>query len=389
MRWEYGSDFSFCETFFSKKNTQNEHKDNGYKENGVKETRLKESFTPQQGLSWNDVHKTACGRQAFRALEEHLFAQQAKRHLWLPSYYCQEVLSAFSTQWQKTLYECLPGQPFPTLPTEQLQPGDVLFVCNTFGCWEQPEITLPENSLLVEDHTHAPSSRWARHSKADYCFASMRKNAPIPDGAILWSPKGHPLPQHPSTSNEQIGEMRLRAMKLKSQYLEHTYDDKEHFRTLFLQSEDALAEEKGIVGMSSYSEKLLRSFQWQEWRESKIHNLKMFRELLKDWHEGVLLDGETEELFSLVLVFDDQERRDALRNHLIQKSIYPAILWAISSEQSSEQAHSLSNRMLSLPVDGRYHKDDIQKVCQIIQECRCSNVGSPVPFVQDNMKGVI
>lgn len=348
MRWEYGSDFSFCEAFFEERS---------------------EDVSAQQELwIWEHAHKTACGRQAFRALEEHLFAQQSKRRLWLPSYYCQEVLAAFSACWQTALYECLPGQAFPALPINQLQPGDVVFVCNTFGYWKQPDISLPDGCLLVEDHTHAFSAQWATQSKADYCFASLRKYAPLPDGALLWSPKGHPLPKNPTTSNERSSELKLRAMKLKSQYLEQIHDEKEHFRTLFLQGEEALVEEKGVVGMSSSSQDLFCLFKWRDWREAKLHNLKLFEEGLTDWCGGTLLKGETDELFSLTIVCEDQEQRDALRKHLIQQSIYPAILWSIAPQQSTEEAHNLSTRILSLPIDGRYHEDDIQKVCQIIQQ---------------------
>ena len=72
--------------------------------------------------------------------------------------------------------------------------------------------------LLVEDHSHDPFSPWATSSSADYAFSSLRKTLPVPDGAILWSPRGSPSAA--SRAGRADGsELKLAAMLLKGRYL--------------------------------------------------------------------------------------------------------------------------------------------------------------------------
>ena len=75
--------------------------------------------------------------------------------------------------------------------------NDVVLAVNYFGVragepWQQWREK--HACVLLEDHSHDPVSGWAQSSRADYAFSSLRKTMPVPDGAILWSPLGHPLP---------------------------------------------------------------------------------------------------------------------------------------------------------------------------------------------------
>jgi hypothetical protein len=85
-----------------------------------------------------------------------------------------------------------PCRPEPDWSTLQPANDDVVLAVNYFGIrsgepwrrWHEKR-----SCFLLEDHSHDPVSGWALHSRADYAFSSLRKRMPVPDGAILWSPK--------------------------------------------------------------------------------------------------------------------------------------------------------------------------------------------------------
>ncbi|HHQ4511306.1 TPA: hypothetical protein ACSPZ9_001668, partial [Aeromonas hydrophila] len=55
-------------------------------------------------------------------------------------------------------------------------------------------------------------------------------------------------------------------------------------------------------------------------------------------------------------------KRDEVRHELMRDSIYLAIHWP-AIEQSE---NNLSDKLLSLPLDSRYTKEDIERICNII-----------------------
>src|ERR671922_295368 len=97
------------------------------------------------------------------------------------------------------------------------------------------------DAVVVEDHSHDPFSPWALGSEASYAFSSLRKTLPIPDGGILWSPRGLDLPPQPRGSADG-SELKLAAMLVKGRYLAEGGDGlKKRFRRLQLEGEEALA----------------------------------------------------------------------------------------------------------------------------------------------------
>ena len=80
-------------------------------------------------------------------------------------------------------------RPPPVLPGS-LSSTDIILVCNHFGISEQSlfDSLIDSPSLIIEDHTHDPWSPWSFGSRASYCFSSLRKTLPLPDGSVIWSP---------------------------------------------------------------------------------------------------------------------------------------------------------------------------------------------------------
>src|SRR5262249_44040970 len=132
-------------------------------------------------------------------------------------------------------YRELPDGAGPHLDTLHAAPDDTVLVNNLFGrgrrepwdAWsrEHPLVT------VIEDHTHDPLSDWARASTASYCVTSLRKTLPVPDGAVVWSPRGENLPA-PTGDESTAAQWKLVAMILKAAWLSGKTVSKAEFRSL-------------------------------------------------------------------------------------------------------------------------------------------------------------
>lgn len=80
--------------------------------------------------------------------------------------------------------------------------------------------------------------------------------------------------------------------------------------------------------------------------------------LMKVFREAGLPDG----------VVNSDDERMALRQHLIQNRIYPAILWKVPEDSCFSDALDFSNRMLSVHCDARYNRQQIEEMCSLINK---------------------
>ncbi len=320
----------------------------------------------------------ALGRDALEGLWRHLVSTREVRRLIIPDYFCQEIADAWASRGIPLgRYRDNPGWLHPRWSDlADAGPGDVVLAVNYFGvrprgtwsAWEGREM----GALIVEDHTHDPASAWARHSEADYAFASLRKVLPVPDGAVLWSPQGHLMPDAPSRMPSSGSALKLAAMLLKRQYLAGAQEPertKEMFRGLQSEGECQLADSRSAA-LTVWSRTLLASGYPQSWREKREKNVRRFLDLLperdsfrplfRDWPEGACP-------LAVALVFATHRERERVRLRLIASDIYPTILWRLGREGSRE-AQQLSSRVLCLPTDQRYGRSEIERVARALSE---------------------
>ena len=317
-----------------------------------------------------DVYRNAIlladGRQCIVVL----IRQYGWKRIWMPDYFCYEVIETIKEQTGIIVkfYEDTPlheGQ-VDNLPFRE---GDVLLRMNFFGMRGQrnnKKITCP----VIEDHTHDMFAHWALYSDADWCIASIRKSLPLPEGGMMWSPKGHKLTVEvlPTDENEQIAATRWKGMEMKSRYLNGEDVSKDEFRRHYTETEEwfdhaepALLDERSKTVVSKQLDINL-------WQGAKRKNWALLQRLVnRDVCKVLNPEDETCTMFSLVLLFDNKETRDKVRKHLIEACVYPAILWAVP-ESASENARCFSEIMLSVHCDGRYTEDDIRQLANILNK---------------------
>lgn len=314
-------------------------------------------------------------RDALRSLLEHGIAEFGWRRLWVPAYYCQEVVASF-------LSTGLTVMAYPDGPNERLdiqridaKAGDVVLLVDFFGLRSRPSLAGFDRTAvqIIEDHTHDPWSRWAWTSEADWCVASIRKVLPLPDGGVLWSPVGYRVPPSVPVSSEHAlaSQERFLGMLLKRLYLAGHPVDKATFRRLALSGESRMVASR-LSGITGWSMSLLSTFPIDLWREQRRANHQLLgRELASvPWLKVLQPDESSMCPFSLIILCDSQKRRNRVREGLIESAIYPATLWALDQPVIAgigPNYSDFSKKMLSIHCDMRYSKDEMEYVAQVIR----------------------
>ena len=303
------------------------------------------------------------GRDALRALVEWGCSTHGWRRILVPSYYCHDVTAKIHDQLEVAIYRHAPMTPNSS-PVEATE-GDVVLVVALFGMAPAPGVV--GNGVVVEDHTHDPLAPWAIRSRAHYAFASLRKTLPLPDGGVLWSPRGLDGPSERGlTLDHDRGTLkRLAAMTLKRHYLSGREVPKAEVRTLAIDGERGI--DRGeISAASSFTRSRLPSLPAARWREVRATNLHIFRAALGAVPAVTLLDAP----FAATLLFDRSEDRDRVRSALIAARIYAAVLWPLDEEHVPgipPEHVEISRRILSIHCDYRYDRTDMIRIASEIR----------------------
>lgn len=312
----------------------------------------------------------ADGRQAII----HLYRSQGWGRLWVPEYFCYDVIESLKQAGlQLCFYEDYPGFTEISNALEAIhnkgyfRKTDAILKVNYFGSrsFRTPE-KLPV-AAMIEDHTHDLIGEWALYSQADWCIASLRKTLPIPEGGVLWSPIGLRLPDAPESSeaNEDIAVVRWEAMRMKARYLEGDTVEKSAFRAKYVYTEPFF-DTAEICSLDKTSKDYLQVFDIEAWYHAKRVNWGILKDIRKEGIRIIKPESYGCYPFSLIIVFDDVYERDRVRKKLIERQIYPAVLWRVPSLTESE-AIKMSLGMLSIHCDGRYSQEDILQLKNIIE----------------------
>lgn len=336
---EFGSDFNFIESF----NSGRAH--------------LTDVF--------RDATLLANGRQCIVVL----IRQYGWRRLWMPDYFCYEVMDTIKEQTgiEVLFYE---DNPLKEANVEHLpyKEGDVLLRMNFFGLKElrsNKQIPVP----VIEDHSHDPFGHWALYSDADWCVSSLRKTLPIPEGGMMWSPKQlrvEGLELRDSKENEKIAAIRWEGMVMKAKYLKGVNNSKEEFRKRYTETEKWFDHaEPSQIDKRSH-EFITKQFDLNLWLGAKRRNWELLKTLVdKENYEVLRAEHESCTMFSFVILLESKTQRDEVRKKLIESCVYPAILWNVP-DTASTSSKDISNRMLSIHCDGRYTEDDIKQLAVIL-----------------------
>ena len=299
-----------------------------------------------------------------------LYRQMGWKRLWVPEYFCYEVLGSVLREGVNVAFYT----DYPTFDEDDVvrdlpfEEGDALFRVNYFGLRSMRSnraIKVP----VVEDHTHDLIGPWACSSDADWCIASLRKTLPLAEGGMLWSPQGHRLKNEPAESshNKEVAAIMWNAMRQKALYMENKITDKTEFRNAMIAVEEAL-DSMEVSALDPETADYLEQFDVNRWYKGKRENWSLLNKVAAS-DAFKILEPETTGCnpFSMTILFSDKEARNRFRKALIDNDVYPAILWNIPDEKTPI-VKDFSQQMLSIHCDTRYNKDDIMDLYGIINQ---------------------
>ncbi len=310
-------------------------------------------------------------RHAVAALLE--MKKASKPSLWLPAYFCPEVAECCRPYCEIREYRDMPSWAAPDWKSLEPKPDDIVLAVNYFGVrhrnpWDEWRKRV--SCQLLEDHSQDPFSAWASTSDADFAFASARKTLPIPDGAILWSPRGLKLPSQPTDGDWHGSDLKAAAMVYKTEYLlgGGSFELKQRYRQLQLIGEDLMRQSK-ISAISPYSFACAADGAPQAWRNRRTDNarhlsnrlrgIEHFDCLMSRWPGGAAP-------FALPVLFASQRERDECQLMLQKNRVYCPVHWVCKTNNT--EALDLSARMLSLPIDQRYEQRDMDIIAGALLE---------------------
>lgn len=327
----------------------------------------------------------ASGRAAVDALFRRWIEMHPHARLWLPDYFCSEVVSSLcSRNIPVAFYADDPQRAAPDLSHLRVSPGDMVLAVNYFGVrmgdqWSAWREATP-SVALIEDHTHDPQSLWALSSTADFCFASLRKTLPLPDGAIAWSPRELVLPKADAGASPIGSSLKLAAMIYKRRYLgscEASLSLKTTFLDLQKLSEQILAEPSNEA-ISTWSLDLVCRGMPNRWRRRREQNVRSLLELAPsvDGCKPLFVSWPFGHCpFNAVYVFEDEATRNRIRSRLIAAEVYTPIHWPL--RDGGEASLGLSKRILTIPLDFRCGEPEIARIASILTASECSRTAIP------------
>lgn len=290
--------------------------------------------------------------------------------LWLPAYFCHEIRDYWRRFFKIEEYVDDPRRPEPDWPTLRPAADHAVLVVNYFGVrpgepwrrWREANAC-----ILIEDHSHDPVSGWALRSTADYVFSSLRKTLPVPDGAILWSPRGLPLPEAKLPPPDYSGSaMKLAAMLWKREYLagRAPASIKPLYREWQRAGETEFDRNQQVLGATPYSRQYLAAGVPVRWRRQRAANVRQLLAQAQNWPgaQPLFRSWPRDSVpLGAVFCFPSGEERDRLRKHLEDSNIYCPVHWPVSID-SSPAVRELADTILTIPADQRYRRSDMDLV---------------------------
>ncbi|WP_405246921.1 hypothetical protein [Cellulophaga sp. Asnod2-G02] len=315
------------------------------------ETTLKE-FDALQSIPNYELFYT--GRHAIKHLLTLLQTRSTIRKIWLPKYYCQHV-----TSWLKANFDTIDTYDidpffentrvnFEDFSTEE----DVVILNNFWGIYEYKIPNNTKRAIFIEDHSHGWQSKACVKSKADYCFASLRKTLPVPLGGILWQPNGNDhlsISKKSSTDDfSRIWNLIDKAMILKQNYKLNGIGKVADYLNIIGETETFLHHQYDVVPVKKEHRAYLFTYLNKDYSAAKSTNFKHIFEKIVPNSEFKVLYKEKHTSFGLELILKDRDTFNSLKHYLIVHKIYPSELWPDNTLETPYK------HALNIHIDFRY-----------------------------------
>ena len=342
FRQEIGSEFHLCENNYGK----------------IAQNNIFEYLSDFSSMFFDS------GRSALRFL-----LQQIKyKNVLLPGYICESVRHCFGEDCNVRYYNITAG--FTIDWNDLLEKSsdrlDVVYL-HFFNGYIGKEYDFDAlmklknyyGFVIVEDTTHSFLSN--PNTVGDFCFASLRKWFPIPDGGVLYTKKELKSEQLPTNS---WAKAKAIAMQNKNRYLQGISDDKQSFLKAFSHAENALDNQDEPFSISKDSYNILQSIDREAVAKVRRQNYAILKSGLAC--NAVAYGGINQ---APLFYTASLPQRDELRAFLISNGVYCPVHWPLYDELS-HMPGAVQNyeREISIPIDQRYTTTDMQYIVKLCRD---------------------
>jgi len=324
-------------------------------------------------LDVNDYSFYYSGRNALLAIIEKIKATNTIETIWLPYYYCYTISDLINHHFSNIkYYKVSPFEFTKTIDITSFSNKNDIVILNNFWGLSTFDYPQTDRAFTIEDHTHGWLSNQSLNSKADYCFASLRKVYPIPLGSVVWSPNTKKkLDYYQDTADEKIEnayQMIEDSMLLKRQFIKNQSLVKPEYLLSFIQGESLLSFSENYIKPKAETIDLIKSFFTLDPNPVKSQNLKCILQHIEPSKHFKIIQKEGVTPFGLLLLFRNYQVFDSFRIWLISNQIFPAHLWP------NNKVLLKWKYLLNIHVDFRYDIDSMSYLVEKINVWVKNNV---------------
>lgn len=301
---------------------------------------------------------TNSGRSSLRWALASL--ELAGKTVLLPDFLCEIITDVLQEQQIKTIPYAVDKDFSFSLSKEMVEASDAIYLIRYFGMNTTAfcqTIRGAQKPLIIDDVFGIEPP--VIETQLPWCyFNSLRKISPIADYSQLIS--NQPLASIQPALLPEFSQTKYQAKSLKADFLLHGKGEEQAYLTLFNQGESLLNETKAICLPSAKSGVLANEFYRKAHLECELRrrNLATAKAILPvELYADAPIDFP-----SFLPIFLPQ--RDEVRRGLMANQIFLAVHWP----EVEGVPNSLSDSILSLPLDSRYSSEDIAFVCHKILE---------------------
>lgn len=333
--------------------------------------------THKEYISWlpdfKDTHFTISGRSAIELVIKDIQFDRDIKNVYMPSYCCNSMIEPFIKHDIKVFfYDVIYDESKGIQYEVELDVDcDIFFAISYFGVEEFQQESLLEHfqrkgTIIIEDITHRLLSKDPRSLSSDYVIASLRKWFPVATGGLAAKLESR-FQIAPDIESNNLTKEKVQAMKQKGEYLKGEKIDKTKFLSKFTEFENEFKIRGYRYKIDDFSYSILQDVDIELIKTKRQRNAVILYEGIKDL-EHISFLTQKPILYNMTPLFlpimMEREKRDELRQHLIQHHIYCPVHWPNTELNSS----MISNKELSLICDQRYSEDDMNRVIQVINQ---------------------
>lgn len=297
-------------------------------------------------------HPGLTGFQSARAAFLALLRAGRPKRVWMPRYTCNAMLAPLEKAGIQYAWYDLTDE-LDVDAEVKLGSGDWLLYVNYFGIcggWVKSLMRRFPPAQIVLDYAQALFA--APHRQALATIYSPRKFVGVPDGGLIYSQ----IPLPPPDEVDAISFSRMEHL------IKRLGASPEAGYAAFQEAEASL-DDPEPRRMSQLSERILTSIDFLSVQRIRQDNFKTLHARLGN--DNSLLAGM--EATDVPLCYPYQSANAELRQHLIDKRIFPATYWNDAlARLDPETADRLVRRLLPLPIDQRYDAADMARISDVI-----------------------